>query len=130
MRIGGKGRLKAAEDYFIPKTEAEEIIKSVREALKDWKKVAKRLGAQERDIKPIFTLSLVHENSRPVNCLHGRPSGMVTEEQIPAIPQKREGQIRPVGYGSLQPNENSRYSAFMLWDLIAKPTKVSPSFGK
>lgn len=42
--------LKAAEDYFIPKTEAEGIIKSVKDALKDWPKVAKRLGAQERDI--------------------------------------------------------------------------------
>ena len=73
MRIGGKGRLKAAEDYFIPKAEAEEIIKSVKEALKDCKKVAKRLGAQERDIKPIFTLSLVHENGRLVVSMHGRP---------------------------------------------------------
>ena len=89
MRIGGKGRLKAAEDYFIPKAEAEEIIKSVKDALKDWPKVTKRLGAQERDSKPIFTLYLVHENGRPVNCLHGRPSGMVTEEQIPAVPQKK-----------------------------------------
>ena len=39
--------LNAAADYFIPKTEAEEIIKSVKDALKDWPKVAKRLGAQE-----------------------------------------------------------------------------------
>lgn len=38
---------KAAEDYFIPKGEAEEIIKNVKEALKDWQEVAKRLGAQE-----------------------------------------------------------------------------------
>ena len=30
--------------------EAEEIIQSVKGALKDWQKVAKRLGAQERDI--------------------------------------------------------------------------------
>lgn len=37
------------EDYFIPKVEAEEIIKSVNEALKDWQKVAKGPGEQERD---------------------------------------------------------------------------------
>ena len=42
--------LKDAEDYFIPKAEAEGIIKSVNEALIDWQKVAKRLGAQERDM--------------------------------------------------------------------------------
>ena len=42
--------LKAAEDYFIPKAEAEEIIESVKEALKDWQKAAKRFGTQERDI--------------------------------------------------------------------------------
>ena len=32
--------------------------------------------------------------------------------------------------GILQPNENSRYSAFILCDLIEKPTKVSLSLGK
>lgn len=42
--------LKAAEDYFIPKEEAAAIINSVKGALKDWQKVAKRLGAAERDI--------------------------------------------------------------------------------
>lgn len=42
--------LNASEDYFIPKEEAEEIILSVKLALRDWQKVAKRLGAQERDI--------------------------------------------------------------------------------
>ena len=31
-------------------TDVEEIIESVKEALKDWQKVAKRFGAQERDI--------------------------------------------------------------------------------
>ena len=44
--------LKAAEDYFIPKTEAEEIIKSVKDALKDWPKVAKRLGEQQQRSRP------------------------------------------------------------------------------
>ena len=38
--------LKSAGDYFIPKAETEEIIKSVKGALKDWQKVAKKLGAQ------------------------------------------------------------------------------------
>ena len=52
--------LKAAEDYFIPKTEAEEIIKSVKDALKDWPKVAKRLGAQERDIN-LFSQRFITE---------------------------------------------------------------------
>ena len=52
--------LKAAEDYFIPKTEAEEIIKSVKDALKDWSKVAKRLGAQERDIN-LFSQRFITE---------------------------------------------------------------------
>ena len=52
--------LKAAEDYFIPKVEAEEIIQSVKEALKDWQKVAKRLGAQERDIN-LFSQRFITE---------------------------------------------------------------------
>ena len=52
--------LKAAEDYFIPKTEPEEIIKSVKDALKDWPKVAKRLGAQERDIN-LFSQRFITE---------------------------------------------------------------------
>lgn len=52
--------LKAAEDYFIPKTEAEEIIKSVKDALKDWPKVAKKLGAQERDIN-LFSQRFITE---------------------------------------------------------------------
>ena len=52
--------LKAAEDYFIPKTEAEEIIKSVKDALKDWPNVAKRLGAQERDIN-LFSQRFITE---------------------------------------------------------------------
>ena len=52
--------LKAAEDYFIPKTEAEEIIKSVKDALKDWPKVAKRLSAQERDIN-LFSQRFITE---------------------------------------------------------------------
>ena len=52
--------LKAAEDYFIPKVEAEEIIKSVKDALKDWQKVAKRFGAQERDIN-LFSQRFITE---------------------------------------------------------------------
>ena len=42
--------LNASDDYFIPREEAGEIIQSVKLALKDWQKVAKRLGASERDI--------------------------------------------------------------------------------
>lgn len=42
--------LKASEDYFIPRDEAAAIISSVKSALKDWQKVAKILGASERDI--------------------------------------------------------------------------------
>lgn len=42
--------LKASEDYFIPRDEAAAIINSVKGTLKDWQKVAKRLGASERDI--------------------------------------------------------------------------------
>ena len=52
--------LKAAEDYFIPKTEAEEIIQNVKEALKDWQKVAKRQAAQERDIN-LFSQRFINE---------------------------------------------------------------------
>ena len=42
--------LNASEDYFIPREEAREIIQSVKLALKDWQKTAKRLCASERDI--------------------------------------------------------------------------------
>ena len=42
--------LNASEDYFIPREEAWEIIQSVKLALKDWQKTAKRLGVSERDI--------------------------------------------------------------------------------
>jgi serine/threonine-protein kinase HipA len=52
--------LNASEDYFIPREEAWEIIKSVKEALKDWQKVAKRLGAQERDIN-LFSQRFITE---------------------------------------------------------------------
>ena len=39
------------EDFIIRNcTETEEIIESVKEALKDWQKAAKRFGTQERDI--------------------------------------------------------------------------------
>ena len=53
-------RFGKEEDYFIPKAEAEEIIKSVKEALKDWQKVAKILGAQERDIN-LFSQRFITE---------------------------------------------------------------------
>lgn len=42
--------LKASDDYFIHRDEAAAIISSVKSALKDWQKVAKILGASERDI--------------------------------------------------------------------------------
>ena len=42
--------LKASDDYFIHRDEAAAIIGSVKSALKDWQKVAKILGASERDI--------------------------------------------------------------------------------
>lgn len=52
--------LNASEDYFIPREEAGEIIQSVKLALKDWQKVAKRLGAQERDIN-LFSQRFITE---------------------------------------------------------------------
>lgn len=42
--------LEAAEDYYIPKDEASRIIAEVKNSLKDWKTVARRLGLPERDI--------------------------------------------------------------------------------
>lgn len=42
--------LEAAEDYYIPKDEAARIITEVKNALKDWRVVARRLGLPERDI--------------------------------------------------------------------------------
>ena len=52
--------LKASEDYFITRKEAEEIIQSVKFALKDWQKTAMRLGASERDIN-LFSQRFITE---------------------------------------------------------------------
>ena len=46
--------------YALQLEEAEEIIQSVKEALKDWQKVAKRPGAQERDIN-LFSQRFITE---------------------------------------------------------------------
>ena len=41
-------------------TDVEGIIKSVKDALKDWQKIAKRFGAQKRDIN-LFSQRFITE---------------------------------------------------------------------
>lgn len=42
--------LEAAGDYYIPKDNATRINAEVKNSLRDWKTVARRLGLPERDI--------------------------------------------------------------------------------
>ena len=42
--------LEAAGDYYIPKDNAARINAEVKNSLRDWKTVARRLGLPERDI--------------------------------------------------------------------------------
>ncbi len=42
--------LKAAEDYLISQSDAEKIVEEVRDAVKGWRTVARRIGISQREI--------------------------------------------------------------------------------